>query len=251
MVVSEPKLKRAVELIREIGVLLETAAPWGYALETDFSVGEGRKRADRNDGAADDVALRIGDCVQNLRASLDHAWTRKVLDHVPEKKQRAVQFPFCEVQADLSKSIAARMPGYENDKLTAAIEGLKPFRGGNVALWTVHELGIPDRHMCLLPLGDFKRVSSAALMRLIPDFPTGLIDCGFGQSQYDVVWNGPKLNRKQRRARGSLPSVEVQRLDIPVDAVFGSGSLMGLPIVAALEMMAEATSVAVEVVNDA
>lgn len=107
-----------------------------------------------------DTVTIAGDVVHNLRAALDYLAQQLVLvgmECAPvmpltAKELRFIEFP-----------IAETAEKYETDKVgkvkrilpeaVEAIDALKPYKGGNDALWRIHELDIIDKHRALFTLG--------------------------------------------------------------------------------------------------
>jgi hypothetical protein len=107
------------------------------------------------------VVAMAGDVVHNLRAALDHLAYHLVavgMECAPvmpltDVEMRQIEFP-----------IAETLEKYEADKarkvkrmLTEAVEAIdryKPYKGGNDALWRIHELDNIDKHRTLFTLAN-------------------------------------------------------------------------------------------------
>jgi hypothetical protein len=99
----------------------------------------------------DDFALIIGDVLHNLKASLDFA-VNDVFFRRFGKFSPHTRFPVRDTRDEL---IAAVHGGtiYQASKAVGdfIVEVVKPYKGGNNALWTLHDLNIRDKHILLLP----------------------------------------------------------------------------------------------------
>ncbi|HKN75403.1 MAG TPA: hypothetical protein VJW94_09510 [Candidatus Acidoferrum sp.] len=99
-----------------------------------------------------------GDIIQNLRTSLDHlAW------HLAQVGLTQSGVANTEPHRDVSFPIAKTVEIYESMKrrkvqgmlpeAVKAIDSLKPYEGGNDALWRLHELNNIDKHRTLITIG--------------------------------------------------------------------------------------------------
>lgn len=79
-----------------------------------------------------------------------------------------------------------------------------------------------DKHKLLVPTGNFTKISSSMIQKLVPDFPSGLMNCGFGNNYRDVGWQVQPMTWTQRRKAKVPPSnIIEQELDVPVEIVIG------------------------------
>lgn len=92
----------------------------------------------------------IGDAVHNLRTALDLLACDLV--RLNDRSTRSVYFPFCEKASDLSTMIKDRNLHRAGDDVVRAIKHLKPYKGGNVSLRSIHDMDIADKHQALLPV---------------------------------------------------------------------------------------------------
>jgi hypothetical protein len=104
------------------------------------------------------VIATAGDIIQNLRSSLDHlAW------HLAQVGLAQNGTANIEPDRDVSFPIAKTLEIYESMKrrkvqgmlpeAVKAIDSLKPYKGGNDALWRLHELNNVDKHRTLVTIG--------------------------------------------------------------------------------------------------
>lgn len=221
---AKSKIARAKELTEEVCALLATNPPYSYCLETDISTGQRSTFAKRDEDALDKVVIRCGDILHNLRSALDHAYWEAVSPFIDDSsKHGAIQFPFAKDASKLESAIRSRLAHKVSNEFYLAIEGVKPHAGigGNTLLNLVHEINIVDKHKFPTPVGDFTRISSDQLCVHVPDFPKGMVNCGFGQNGRDVVWHGRFFDAK---TIGELiphsKSVFHKKLDVPVGLMF-------------------------------
>lgn len=90
----------------------------------------------------------LGDILHNLRSALDIA-VNEFLER--DQKRRVARFPFAQSDVLLKKEIKDSKCYMGGKALERAITNIKPFKGGNIALWTLHELNIQDKHRALIP----------------------------------------------------------------------------------------------------
>jgi hypothetical protein len=124
------------------------------------------------------IAVVAGDAIQNLRSALDHlAWNMMEVGEpdlpVPltEKERRGISFPITDTD-DATKYEALRkgkVKGMRNDAVRV-IDGFKPYKGGNDALWILNQLNNIDKHRLLITVGMSLGAISAATV-----LPKGMI----------------------------------------------------------------------------
>jgi len=96
----------------------------------------------------EEVPLRCnsigGDCIHNLRSSLDYLARQLVLvnDGTPTKQ---TAFPIFDSAEKFETGALGQIKGASKEAV-ALIKRLKPYRGGNDWLWRLHRLDIADKH---------------------------------------------------------------------------------------------------------
>jgi hypothetical protein len=104
-----------------------------------------------------EVVAIAGDVVHNLRAALDHLAKQLVLvgltvapPAVPltDKELRQIEFPIAETVTKYEADKARKVKGMTPEAIET-IDRLKPYKGGNDALWRIHELDNIDKHRTL------------------------------------------------------------------------------------------------------
>jgi|SRR5215510_7255930 len=102
------------------------------------------------DAIPDQLSTILGDAVHNLRSALDHlAWA--LVEVNGNSPNRATQFPINDNLASFKAAVPRCLAG-ASDKAISAIKDLKPYKGGNHVLWTVHDLDIIDKHRLIVPI---------------------------------------------------------------------------------------------------
>ncbi len=92
----------------------------------------------------------IGDVVHNLRASLDLLICD--LARVNDKSSKKIYFPFCEGPQHLEEVVSKlKISNRCGEDIAQAIISLKPYRGEENLLRTIHDLDIADKHQALIP----------------------------------------------------------------------------------------------------
>ncbi|PIV44623.1 MAG: hypothetical protein COS27_01300, partial [Nitrospirae bacterium CG02_land_8_20_14_3_00_41_53] len=179
------KIDRATEHVNELNELFQKQRPFSYILETNTKTGQRATFAKKNEAVIHRAALICGDVIHNLRSALDHAYWEVVSPvATTEKERRLLQFPFSETEARLDETVKTRLADRVSPSFYQTLIDLKPHGepGGNELLSLIHKLDIIDKHKLLIPTGDYTRLSSEMLIKQVPDFPRGLINCGFGQN---------------------------------------------------------------------
>jgi hypothetical protein len=107
-----------------------------------------------------DTIAMAGDVIHNLRSALDHLAQQlvavgmecaPVIPLTPEEL-RQIEFPIAQTlkkyEAEKARKIKRMLP-----EAIQAIDALKPYEGGNDALWRIHELDNIDKHRAMFTLG--------------------------------------------------------------------------------------------------
>lgn len=99
------------------------------------------------------TALLVGDVLHNLRSALDIMACD--LARVNEKSTKQVYFPFAESELALHGPKGAIKKKNFDRCGAQAVEtllSLKPFKGGNIALRSIHDANVADKHIDLIPV---------------------------------------------------------------------------------------------------
>ena len=95
-----------------------------------------------------------GDIIQNLRSALDHLAYQLVLIGNPGvEPSKDVGFPICARTEDYESVKVRKVKGMRPDAIKK-IDSVKPYKGGNDALWKLHKFNNIDKHRVLLTIGN-------------------------------------------------------------------------------------------------
>jgi hypothetical protein len=97
-----------------------------------------------------ELSAIIGDVIHNLRTALD--LLANDLVRLAGKNPKEVYFPFARSEDELSEQIKRRNFDRAGPDAVALLKQLCPYKGGNVALRTIHDLDIQDKHQALVPV---------------------------------------------------------------------------------------------------
>jgi hypothetical protein len=101
-----------------------------------------------------DALTTAGDVIHNLRSALDHLAHQLVLVGSPDTEpSRAIEFPIAKDAASYEADKPRKVRGMRAEAVRA-IDDLKPYKGGNDALWRIHELDIIDKHRSIFAVGE-------------------------------------------------------------------------------------------------
>jgi len=89
-----------------------------------------------------------GDVVHNLRSALDHLAYQLVIVGSGKEPSRQVEFPIAKDFATYEADKTRKVKGMRDLEIKH-IDNLKPYKGGNQALWRIHELDNIDKHRTL------------------------------------------------------------------------------------------------------
>jgi len=133
-----------------------------------------------------DIPASTGDVVHNLRSALDHLAFHLVMVGVsfgetPPKKWEDVQFPVMYSLESYEARKRRHIQGARREAIEA-IDALKPYKGGNEALWLLRRLDNTDKHSFILPIGEDVIVGGVSLKASEPYFTS----LGIPKSNQDV-----------------------------------------------------------------
>jgi hypothetical protein len=186
----ELKLERADEHLNTLENIIHAwflADPYNLIDDLDSNAGDNVARI-KISPIPDKVAILIGDCLYNLRASLDHlvhalAWKfRGSLSHA---ESRETAFPIFKTFGGWhSRRGGKRQIKYLSPVAQAIVQGLQPYLTGNKAeshfLWLLNELQNIDKHRALL-------ATATAQVAFQMSNPSGITLRGGGFVQMTVV----------------------------------------------------------------
>jgi hypothetical protein len=159
--------------------------------EDDSKTNERTYYIDRVTDIPLEILVIVGDVLHNLRSALDHLAYQLPL--APGKMRGRTQFPIVESAGKYkSKEMRNGLTKFRKDVLEA-LDELKPYKGGNDLLWSLHSLNIIDKHRLLLTASvtnTARSMTAAEISKLTkgylgsypdrppPDFTRSLIDIG-------------------------------------------------------------------------
>lgn len=150
--------KRIDRLEDSYSAVIEVNPKFGYnQIEYDL--------ADK--GAAEDISLLVGDALHNLKCALDYGWITTLERHAPNAIGTKTQFPVHPSRDSLEKSLTDPQKGFGPDLVNLMLTKIKPYSGGNDALWDVKTLNILDKHRLLLPVITYTGIDAALRWRMI------------------------------------------------------------------------------------
>jgi hypothetical protein len=110
--------------------------------------------------AVDDIAVIAGDAVNNLKCALDYAWLETISRLVPSAVSKFAKFPVYPTSDALESALREKQIHILRPKLFDLIgDKIKPYDGGNFAIWPIHRLDIRDKHRLLIPVVYYSSVS--------------------------------------------------------------------------------------------
>lgn len=157
---SSRKIERANQHIQELNSSLTTF------LKTDFY----SLHVNSNDAGQDvltldskplpcDIPLVIGDAIHNLRAALD-LMACEIVMKAGGTCTRYTNFPVRETRQELVGALnGGEIKVAGQDICDLILDVIKPYKGGNEPLWSLHQLDIIDKHRLLIPIVSVTQLS--------------------------------------------------------------------------------------------
>jgi hypothetical protein len=203
------KIKRANDHIAEIRKRLLTLQDSETSIiEIDSATGGERLKHDFGDRTAfTDIALMLGDAIHNLKCALDYTWSQTVARLVPDAAGKFSKFPVYQYADQLKDAMEGRKINTSAPRLFGFVmTEIKPYEGGNPAIWTVHKVDIRDKHRLLIPVftnlsivgievederGERHTANTWATTQEPPfyvDYKAGIHIKNKGMLSYEVIW---------------------------------------------------------------
>src|SRR5271165_29768 len=113
------------------------------------------------------LPLIAGDVIQNLMSSLDHLAYQLVCSDTGDAPPNPnwIYFPIADDAAKYEAKKQGKIQGAGQDTF-AAIDALKPYKGGNDLLWILYRLNNVEKHRLLITVGSmFQSVNLGARMQ--------------------------------------------------------------------------------------
>lgn len=149
---SRLKVKRAEHHILDLKEGIEAflqSDPYEIVIKDNPEADRREHRVIRADSPAVDLSLFVGDAVHSLRSALDHLVWQLVIANGGEPNDLKTEFPVWRSESHFKSGRPGNAKGISKDALDV-LYALKPYKGGNDALWRLHRLDIIDKHRLLL-----------------------------------------------------------------------------------------------------
>ena len=161
--------------------------------------------------AREELAGIIGDAIHNLKCALDHVWLETVCRLIPNGDWRRAKFPAYPTANNLETALRKLKIDLATPNFFNFLLGdVKPYRGGNFAIWPVHKLDIRDKHRLLIPvihyssIGDIEledqngethrgSTAPASFMPQFAEFKRGLHIRNPGSATFEVMFEDEDL----------------------------------------------------------
>lgn len=102
----------------------------------------------------DRISVLAGDLIQNLVTALDRLAYQLVCNDTSDSppKPNAIYFPIADDLQKYNENKHRKMNGASAETISA-IDALKPYKGGNDLIWSLHALNNIEKHRLLLTVG--------------------------------------------------------------------------------------------------
>jgi len=154
---SRLKVERAYKHISDINSILEVFIGsdfYDLTIDKHFDTGENFLRCNIKSRLEEErLALIVGDALHNLRSALDLLYYETVA-LCNGTSTKWTRFPFTDTREELVRRLNSAL---KKKQITSSVYNLilsvvKPYQVGNVALWTLDDLNITDKHQLLIPV---------------------------------------------------------------------------------------------------
>jgi hypothetical protein len=140
-----------------------------------------------------DTLAAAGDVLNNLRSALDHLISQLSFARYPrltQKQLKTCAFPIYESATKYEKSRGRDIKFIHPDAVKL-IDSMKPYKGGNYALWMLNELNNTSKHRLLL---NVSRVVMCHADWVGEISLSTMFMYKLGRPQFSGIWGRPEVN---------------------------------------------------------
>lgn len=189
------------------------------------------------------LSATVGDVLHNLRSALDHL-AYQLVEVGRDRPDENTSFPIFNSATEYNSKKTGKIKGMRPDAIKA-IDDIKPYQGGNDALWKLYRLNNIDKHRVLLVVGSAFRslnLGGHLMRRFLEDIrqmwpdapPMAVPDLFFRPAdRLFPLKTGDKLF-------SDLPDTKVnEQMQFTFDIAFGEPQVVeGEPLIETLQSMA-------------
>jgi hypothetical protein len=151
------KIKRADKHIKDCRTALQgfmSTNPYEIVRQPELKSGKIVYLVEKAEPVPAPILPIVGDAIQNLRTTLDYL-AHALVEANGKKPTRETSFPILkgDLRSEPYKSTFEGKVEGMGDEAIKAIKRLKPYKGGNDALYRIHALNNGDKHRLLLAAG--------------------------------------------------------------------------------------------------
>ena len=123
--------------------------------------------------------LVAGDAIHNLRSALDHLWTEIAVRIAGAPDNKRLYFPMHETRDGVITTIKqGPIKKAAPDICELVIDHIKPYRGGNLPLWSLNKLDNIDKHRMPILIGTVQAIRGVSGKGEGPD-PCVIENCSY------------------------------------------------------------------------
>jgi len=152
---SKLKIKRSNRHIDELQGILSAFLKTDFCrlhTEKDLKDGTYVLKFETTKEMPTDVPLIIGDAIHNLHSALD-LMACEIVTLAKETPDRKTYFPFSKTRDELIRTIdGGKIKAAGSVIIDLIVDTIKPYKGGDDALYNLHDLDILDKHRLLIPV---------------------------------------------------------------------------------------------------
>jgi hypothetical protein len=100
----------------------------------------------------DDLALSLGDAIHNLNCALDYIWLQTIEVLAPSLVDDRAKMPVRKYAKEVEGWLTSAGIDSSSNFFKFVVNTIKPYSGGNNAIWAIHNFDIRDKHRLLIPI---------------------------------------------------------------------------------------------------
>lgn len=166
LILVRSKIERAKQNLTEMEFLVFTAH--GYIPGVNMNVNSIKRPPGQSFyDIPFDALTAAGDVLHNLSGGLDHLAYQLTKAHRPrttDREFKSIYFPICKNESAYIDS-RGRYKKLFGSKAVEILDKIKPYKGGNEALWRLHHFNNLSKHRLIITMSGFARLHAQWLLR--------------------------------------------------------------------------------------
>lgn len=145
------RARKNIERLNESGKSFAESTPYAVSCDFDPNLGKYVYKIGINKPTPPEFSMDTAEILSGLKSALDHSLCASVSVLSPAKQLSGISFPFADIEGHFDGAVRKGC-GKLAPEITAFVRTLKPYKGGDDALWLMNRLSGINRHRIIQPV---------------------------------------------------------------------------------------------------